>query len=166
MTTNSSKLKHVFRAALALLCLFSLAPAFAAGAAPDFSLPTDHGKVSLSALKGQVVYVDFWASWCSPCRKSFPWMNEIYSRYKDRGFRIVAVNLDSDREDCDKFLKKIPADFTIAFNPEGNVADAYGVMGMPSSYLIDREGRIHATHMGFRDGDKAGIESEIRALLN
>jgi peroxiredoxin len=165
MFKNTAGIQNLVRGAIALLCLAFLAPAWANEAAPEFSLPTDQGEISLDALHGQVVYLDFWASWCVPCRKSFPWMNEMTARYKDLGFRIIAVNMDTDRSLIERFLEKYPADFTIAYNPEGDVAESYRVQGMPSSYLIDRQGTIHSTHVGFRDSEKAGIEAEIRALL-
>jgi len=133
--------------------------------APDFSLPTQSGKIDLSSLKNKVVYLDFWASWCVPCRKSFPWMNEINSRYADKGLKIVAVNLDKDRELAEKFLKKIPADFTIAFDPEGDIADKYNVQGMPSSYIIDRKGRVIKTHLGFRTEDVDELENTLQSVL-
>ena len=133
--------------------------------APDFELPTDSGKVNLSSLKNNVVYLDFWASWCGPCRKSFPWMNTMNNRYSDKGLKIIAVNLDKDRSLAKKFLKKIPADFTIAYDPEGDIAEKYNVQGMPSSYIIDRQGRLVKVHMGFRSEDTSALENLLRITL-
>jgi thiol-disulfide isomerase/thioredoxin len=133
--------------------------------APDFNLPGRDQPVSLSALRGKVVYVDFWASWCQPCRQSFPWMNRLQKRYQEQGLVIVGINLDKSRALSDDFLKKIPADFTLAYDPEGKVATAYRVKGMPSSYLIDRQGRIQKTHVGFREESIGDMESVIRTLL-
>jgi len=165
MPRKLPRLNMLFWRVIAVLFLSGAGFVFADETAPEFSLPTEQGEVSLSDLQGQVVYLDFWASWCGPCRKSFPWMNELFSRYKDLGFRVVAINLDADRELSDKFLGKHPANFTIAYNPQGDVAEAYSVMGMPSSYLIDRQGRIHSAHVGFRESEKGKIEAEIRVLL-
>jgi thiol-disulfide isomerase/thioredoxin len=137
----------------------------AQGMAPEFTLPTDRGEISLAQLRGQVVYVDFWASWCGPCRMSFPWMNDMHARYGQQGLAIVAVNLDTERKLSAKFLEKYPASFLVAYDPPGKVAEAYRVAGMPTSYLIDRQGRLHATHQGFREEDMARLEAEIRALL-
>jgi thiol-disulfide isomerase/thioredoxin len=137
----------------------------AAEPAPAFSLATDTGEISLSQLQGQVVYVDFWASWCGPCRKSFPWMNDLHARYGKQGLAIVAINLDTERALSAKFLEKFPASFVVAYDPQGKVAETYRVAGMPTSYLIDRQGRLHATHQGFREDDMPRIEAEIRALL-
>jgi len=150
---------------LALLALCGLASASADRTAPDFTLPTDHGEVTLSQFRGQVVYVDFWASWCGPCRKSFPWMSDLQDRYQAQGLKVIAVNLDSDRALGEKFLARYPARFTVAYNPRGDIAEAYGVTGMPTSYLVDREGRIHAEHLGFRESELADVETQIRALL-
>lgn len=135
------------------------------GPAPDFKLASAKGMVELSKLKGKVVYVDFWASWCTPCRKSFPWLNEINKKYKDQGLEIIGVNLDKSREPIDEFLAKTPAEFTIAYDPSGGAASEYKVMGMPSTYIIDRAGNIAFTHIGFRDKDKDELEGIVKELL-
>lgn len=136
-----------------------------ASPAANFELPTTQGTVTLSKLKGKVVYVDFWASWCAPCRKSFPWMNDTQKRYKKLGFTVVAINLDKDMALAKRFLKDQPANFIVAFDPSGNTAQQYHVKGMPSSYLITRDGQIASSHIGFREKDKAGLEEKIRQLL-
>jgi cytochrome c biogenesis protein CcmG/thiol:disulfide interchange protein DsbE len=132
---------------------------------PDLMLETAQGKLSLDKLQGQVVYVDFWASWCGPCRKSFPWMNQMQQRYGNKGFKIVAVNVDSDQALANKFLTEHNANFTIAYDPQGKAASAFKVKGMPNSYLIDRNGQIHSSHIGFREKDVASMEAEIKALI-
>ncbi|AOY90362.1 hypothetical protein BKP64_17720 [Marinobacter salinus] len=135
------------------------------GLAPELNLPTKDGKVSLADLRGKVVLLDFWASWCGPCRESFPWMNSMQAKYRNQGFEVVAVNLDQESEAAAEFLAKIPAAFTVAYDPEGQTPQAYEVMGMPSAYLIDREGRIHSQHIGFHNDRKDNYEAEIRSLL-
>lgn len=162
---------HTFRIKLiagllaALSITVLLAPAQASGPAPQFELPGDSGKVSLKSLAGRVVYVDFWASWCTPCRKSFPWMNQIQQTYGDKGLAIVAINLDKDKQAVSQFLKANPAQFTVAYDPAGSTASAFKVQGMPSSYLIDRHGQIRHSHIGFREISKADLEGRIRQLL-
>ena len=136
-----------------------------ADSAPEFKLPGQNGVVDLSALRGQVVYLDFWASWCSPCRKSFPWMNEMFNKYNADGLKIIAVNLDKDRGAIDTFLSSNPTQFTVAFDPDGRVAKTYKLVGMPSSFLIDRSGNLKETHIGFREKDKHELESKIKNLL-
>ena len=160
------KNKFTLPGILLLLLVLSPFQVFASDEpAPVFELPTDNGKITLDSLKGKVVYLDFWASWCGPCRKSFPWMNRMIQRYRDKGLVIVAVNLDKSRDLAQKFLQDYPAQFTIAYDPEGNIAEAYDVQGMPSSYLIDRRQHIVKVHLGFKDEDTLGLERNIEYLL-
>lgn len=150
---------------LLITCLAS--PVFADEPAPDFTLPTFPGdtNINLQDFKGRVVYLDFWATWCPPCRKSFPWMDEMHSRYKDEGLTIIAVSVDKKRELIEKFIEKTEPTFTIAHDPSGKIAKAYKLRGMPSSYLIDRNGQLVKIHMGFRNKDKATMEAAIKTLL-
>lgn len=158
--------KHVKNILLAAsLALFS-AMCVAADGAPRFKLPSEKGIVDLGKLRGQVVYVDFWASWCPPCQKSFPWMNEMHTKYRKKGLKIVAINVDDSREPIAKFLKRNPADFTIAYDPGGNTAKKYNLQGMPTSYIIDRKGKIQKIHVGFRKRDEAYLEKQLLAALS
>ena len=155
--------------ALLSICLFLfISPTFAKEPAPDFTLPTfpDDTKINLQDFKGRVVYLDFWATWCPPCRKSFPWMDEMHARYKDDGLTIIAVSVDKKRELIEEFIKKTEPTFIIAHDPTGKIAKAYKLRGMPSSYLIDRNGQLIKTHMGFRNKDKAKLEARIQTLLD
>ncbi len=149
----------------ALLLLLGAPLALALEAAPGFTLAGIDSEVRLAEQRGKVVYLDFWASWCTPCRKSFPWMNELQARYGDKGLKIIAINLDKSRAESQAFLDATGPEFTIAFDPQGNTAEQYQVMGMPSSYLIDRKGMLHSSHIGFRDKDKAALEQQIEGLL-
>ncbi len=133
--------------------------------AADFSLAGDKGKVTLSEHRNKVVYVDFWASWCKPCRKSFPFMNDMQKRYGEKGLEIIGINLDSDRASAMKFLKQTPANFTVAYDPEGKTPASYGLKVMPTSYLIDRKGNLINIHKGFKDNQKAALEKEIKQAL-
>lgn len=126
---------------------------------------TDQGEINLASLKGQVVYLDFWASWCKPCRNSFPWMNSLQQRFGKQGLKIIAVNVDKEQELMKKFLAEVPAEFTIAYDPEGLLAEQYQLKGMPSSYLIDRNGNLKKTHVGFRERDIAAMEELIKQEL-
>lgn len=150
---------------LACFLLFSSSFAFAQKA-PTFVLPGDTKSINLAQLKGRVVYLDFWASWCDPCRKSFLWMNDMHARYDNKKFTIIAVNLDASKKDAAKFLGKVPADFEVAYDPEGKVATQYNLQAMPTSYLIDKKGNLVMTHKGYREGEAADIEAKILALLN
>jgi len=152
---------------LTLICGMLFTPYIhaAQSAAADFTLDGPDGQVELAKLKGQVVYLDFWASWCTPCRASFPWMNEMQQRYAKQGLKIVAVNLDSENDKAREFISATHPNFTIAFDPEGTVAEQYEVKGMPSSYLIDRQGKVHSSHIGFRAKDRAALEQSIVEML-
>lgn len=131
----------------------------------NFELPTDKGKISLQQFSGLVVYVDFWASWCAPCQKSFPFMNELHTKYSEKGLRIIAINVDKDRADVTIFLRKNPAQFLIAFDAAGQTPKQYQVKGMPSSYLIGRDGRLITIHQGFKSADRETIERSIQEAL-
>jgi cytochrome c biogenesis protein CcmG/thiol:disulfide interchange protein DsbE len=155
---------HYLLLSLLLLCTPFLSQA--GESAKPFDLKTDTGHVKLSDLAGRVVYVDFWASWCTPCRKSFPWMNTMQQRYDAQGFSIIAINLDQKPEQAKRFLDEMSAKFTVAYDPEGKTAELYNVQGMPSSYLIDRKGQIRQSHIGFRQKDKAPLEQAIREILH
>lgn len=133
--------------------------------AADFTLPGKTGMVKLSDMKGSVVYLDFWAAWCGPCRQSFPWMNRMQAKYRERGFRVLAVNLDAKTDAAMKFLSQVPAEFTLAFDPKGQTPRVYGVKGMPTSFLIDRNGKVLWQHAGFKPVDTEELERRIQAAL-
>ena len=116
---------------------------------------------ALDARPGAVVLVDFWASWCTPCRRSFPWMNDMLDRYGDQGLQIIGVNVDKERELADDFLAETPARFELRFDPAGVLAESFDVIAMPSSFLLDAEGNVVASHFGFRYADAAAYEAEI-----
>ncbi|MCG8610630.1 MAG: TlpA family protein disulfide reductase [Pseudomonadales bacterium] len=159
--------QFVFRSSMpAMLFLLSLpVVAQAAQPAPDFNLPTRNGDFALSTLRGKVVLLDFWASWCGPCRESFPWMNQMQEKYGKSGLAIVAVNLDQNRADANQFLARIPAQFKVAFDPEGITPEQYNVMGMPTSVLLNPDGSIHSTHIGFHRDQQESYENTIAQLL-
>lgn len=120
----------------------------------------------LTEYKGKVVYLDFWASWCVPCLRSFPWMNQLQQKYGDENFAVFSVNLDADKSFATAFLKETPANFTVFYDPKGDVAKAFKLRGMPSSYIINRAGEIVSAHVGFSDKKKIAYQVEIEKLLN
>lgn len=160
-------IKNIILVAAASTMFFSSAQAATLGQlAPDFELSGNGATtVKLSALRGKVVYLDFWASWCGPCRQSFPWMNDLQSKYGSRGLQIVGVNLDAKDADARKFLAENNGNFLLAFDNKGVTPKLFGVKGMPTSYLIDRDGRIVSEHTGFNFSKTAGVEKEIEKLL-
>jgi cytochrome c biogenesis protein CcmG, thiol:disulfide interchange protein DsbE len=134
--------------------------------APALSLPTASGEtVAIDQLKGKVVYVDFWASWCAPCRKSFPWMAEMQKKYGPSGFTVVAVNVDKKRPDADRFLQSTPAAFTVVFDPAGTTPTAWNVKAMPTSFVIDAKGNIAMVEAGFKDENVPELENRIKTLV-
>jgi len=134
--------------------------------APSFHLPDRQDKmVDSQTLANQVVYLDFWASWCIPCRQSFPWLNKMQTVYGDQGFRVVAINLDTSKDQALQFLKAVPAAFTVLFDPAGKTPESYQVQGMPSSYLIDKKGLIRKVHVGFLQKNRDKYEHSIQQLL-
>jgi thiol-disulfide isomerase/thioredoxin len=150
-----------------LLLTYIINPtALAASKAPVFELPGDTESVSLEKYRNQVVYIDFWASWCTPCVHAFPWLNQMQERYGNDGFKVIGINVDKDKAKAKKFLEHVPATFDIAYDPEGKVADLYSLKVMPSSYLIDREGNLVHSHKGFKTSDGSRMEDIIRKLLD
>jgi thiol-disulfide isomerase/thioredoxin len=134
--------------------------------APDLVLPTLQGRVQLSRLPAKAVYLDFWASWCAPCRLSFPWMAELQVQFAARGLAVVAVNLDTRAADAESFLRGRPTPFTVAFDPRGDSARAYRVAAMPSSLLLAGGTlKVLHRHAGFRSSDTPALEAAVAAAL-
>ncbi len=136
--------------------------------APSFSLPIlgEQQIVSLSELRGKIVYLDFWASWCGPCRISLPQMVVLQEELGSDQFEVIAINLDEDQEQGSRFLKRYPVNYTVLTDPEGKVAEIYQLPGMPSSFVIDQAGIISLAHTGFRRGDMSIIRNHIEVLLD
>ena len=134
--------------------------------APNIALPTADGTtVQLNTYKGKVLLVDFWASWCIPCKTAFPALDSIYREYQPRGLEVLAVNLDERRRDADAFLGNHPHRMTVLFDPKGASPVAFGVQGMPSSFVIDKAGNIRFTHMGYSGNVDESYRQEITQLL-
>ncbi|MGV6850796.1 MAG: TlpA family protein disulfide reductase [bacterium] len=151
-----------------LALLFSLSvPGIAAEQAPGFNLPSLTGdqNVALNDYKGKVVFVDFWASWCGPCRKSLPLFNKMYAELKDQGFEIIAINLDEDKDEALRFLNSHPVNYTVVRDESGSTPDNYAVRVMPSSFLISRTGELVQRHAGFKVSDMPEIKQMIADQL-
>jgi len=158
--------KRRFALGIAALLMTSSAMALDKGsAAPVFDLKGVEGNINLAKYQGKLVYLDFWASWCGPCRQSFPWMNELQSKYGAQGLQIIGVNLDQKNEDARQFLTTTPARFLVAFDPAGATPRSYGVKGMPSSVLIGPDGKVIFEHAGFKEADRAALEEKIKSSL-
>lgn len=156
-------------AACVMSLLVFVAPLYAVDLgrpAPDFErADIKDQKIKLSKYIGKVVYLDFWASWCVPCRETFPFMNQLQEKYGKDGFEIVAVNIDTKRPDADKFLAQFPAVFTVLFDPQRAVAKSYELKGLPTSFLIDRTGNLISTHLGFQKERAGELEAHIAKAL-
>ncbi|HEY6240649.1 MAG TPA: TlpA disulfide reductase family protein [Burkholderiales bacterium] len=135
-------------------------------AAPDFALKSDSGRnVRLSELRGQVVLVNFWASWCNPCRQELPLLNKIFTQYRAAGFTLLAVSVDDDRKNAEAMLKRLGLQLPTLFDGNKNVAKLYGVDTMPATLLIDRDGRVRYVHRGYYSGYERKYEQQVRELL-
>jgi peroxiredoxin len=134
--------------------------------APAFTLAArDGGKLSLADLKGQVVMINFWATWCGPCRQEMPLLAQLHDKYEPLGFTMVGVNVEPDSAAAVDWLKGVPVSFPILFDTDSAVAGRFGVEGMPSSVLVDRNGQVRYIHRGYKPGDEAKYADMIRSLV-
>jgi len=135
--------------------------------APGFTLPDlERGKVSLKDFRGKLLILNFWASWCVPCREEMPAMERLYQKYRDQGFVILGVNLKDDKKSAIAFVKELKITFPIAFDPAGEVGLLYGAWGLPATYLIDTKGIALARAWGPADWFSPGARELIEALLD
>jgi peroxiredoxin len=137
-----------------------------AGPAPDFTLKSNSGKnIKLSELRGQVVMINFWASWCGPCRQEMPLLDQLYQRYQPMGFTLLGVNVEEDSTAADKILKEIPVSFPVLYDNKSKVSESYQVQAMPSTFLIDRDGKLRYLHKGYKPGTEQDYQQQIRELI-
>jgi peroxiredoxin len=155
------------RLATLLLAAALAAPAVqASAAATDFSLPTrDGGTVRLSELKGQVVMINFWATWCGPCRQEMPLLQQLYGKYEPLGFTLLGVNVEPDSAPAQAWLKNVSVSFPILFDRDNKVSAQFGVEAMPSTVLIDRDGNVRHVHRGYKPGDESTYADLVRGLV-
>ena len=124
----------------------------------------DH-TIDLKELRGKTVLLDFWASWCGPCRQEMPLMDDLYAQYKDLGFTILAVNVDENRDEAHRFLDKVPVSYPILYDPQSDVSEQYEVQAMPTTVMIDRDGNARFLHHGYQPGYEDEYETQIRQLV-
>jgi thiol-disulfide isomerase/thioredoxin len=136
------------------------------GPAPKFQLASMAGKnISLDQYKGQVVMINFWASWCGPCRQEMPILEKLHTKYKPMGFTMIGVNVEPDSSLAAKWLKSTPVTFPILFDTKSEVSKLYSVAGMPSTVIVDRKGNLRFLHRGYKSGDENEYLNQIRALV-
>jgi thiol-disulfide isomerase/thioredoxin len=146
----------------------SAALAAASGPAPGFQLTGRGGKtIDLAQFKGQVVMINFWATWCGPCRKEMPLLEGIYKQYKNKGFTLIGVNVEPDPKEAAAWLGKLskPVTFPVAFDVDSKVSKLYKVETMPSTVIVDRKGNVRALHRGYKAGDENFYLTQIRTML-
>ncbi|GAB4206168.1 MAG: TlpA disulfide reductase family protein [Tibeticola sp.] len=151
--------------AIALLPTPSFAVQIGDRAAAVEAVTSDGKSVQLADFKGKLLYLDFWASWCGPCKQTFPWMNQMQNKYGPRGLQILAINLDKKSEDARAFLAENRANFMVAFDPAGTTPKTYAIKGMPTSVLIDADGKVIAVHTGFKAEQSQELERLITNAL-
>jgi peroxiredoxin len=134
--------------------------------APDFALRSAAGtNLRLSEHRGQVVMINFWASWCGPCRQEMPKLDEIFARYERAGFTLLGVNIDEDAERAQRLADELGVSFPLLFDDEQDVSRLYDVQAMPMTVMVDRSGRVRSVHYGYRPGMEQRYLDEVRALL-
>src|SRR3569833_1200012 len=160
-------MKNRIATILALL-LSTSAMAGSTGPAPQFTLDSRNGpRISLSQYKGQEVMLNFWASWCGPCRQEMPLLENIYKKYNKMGFTLIGVNVEPDSKEAEGFLKGLqaPVSFPVIYDKDSTVSKAYDVQGMPSTVIIGRKGNIRVLHRGYKPGDENEYLDSIRTLV-
>jgi thiol-disulfide isomerase/thioredoxin len=163
-TDRTTVLQGILFAAIA--ALLPVPMALAADTPPPCALTLSTGQaVSFDQFRGQVLYVDFWASWCGPCLLSFPFMNDLQHSYAGKGLHVLAINMDEKPADATRFLDQHPATFDVASGPNGKCAKDLGVATMPTSFLIGRDGTVRVVHKGFRPGDVDELKSKLDELI-
>jgi peroxiredoxin len=155
---------------LAALAAFLLAgPAFATQPnvpAPDFTLGTLQGpNLRLQEQRGNVVLVNFWATWCGPCREEMPHLNRLYDKYRASGFTVLAVSIDDDPAKAASMASKLGLNFPVLFDAEKKVSRQYDLKAMPYTVIVDRDGRVRHLHRGYQSGYENTYDQQIRALL-
>ncbi|MDE2304447.1 MAG: TlpA family protein disulfide reductase [Gammaproteobacteria bacterium] len=162
----ATKLKSLVLAALVAASGAATAGSSAQGPAPQFTLSTPSGqKDSLGQYKGQVVMLNFWATWCGPCQQEMPLLDQMYKQYAPAGFTLLGINVDTDEAAVTKLLARKPVSFTVLLDPKNRVASEYHVEEMPSTVIIDRQGNVRYVHRGYKPGDENQYQDRIRQLI-
>jgi len=159
---------HIVKSLATCLLLIGVIQARAdiSGPAPDFTLKSRSGEnVKLSELRGQVVMINFWASWCGPCRQEMPILEQIYRHYQPMGFTLLGINVEEDSSAANKVLKDISVSFPVLYDNKNQVSESYQVRAMPSTFLIDRDGQVRYMHKGYQSGYEDAYPEQVRELI-
>lgn len=161
-----NNITQMLRMVLLSVALYGTAGAEVEGPAPDFALKSESGaNLRLSEFRGEVVMINFWASWCGPCRQEMPLLDELYSQYKPLGFTILGVNVEEDSSKAKEVLEDIPVSFPVLFDTDSKVSKLYNVVAMPSTVLVDRDGNMRYLHRGYKPGYEDAYQEQVRALI-
>ena len=161
-----NKLIGILVLSLALLLPALVHAGGVSGPAPDFTLKSRSGEnIKLSELRGEVVMINFWASWCAPCRQEMPLLEDLYQRYGDMGFTLLGVNVEEDSSQADSLLRDIPVSFPILYDTENTVSKLYKVVAMPSTIMVDRDGNMRYLHRGYLPGYEEDYRKQIKELI-
>ncbi len=152
---------------LLLCCSLGTAEAAAVpGPAPDFTLKSLSGKnLKLSEMAGNVVLINFWASWCGPCREEMPLLNRLHNKYRPLGFTVLGVNVEEQSDMARGFLKDFPVDFPILLDNKNQVSKLYQVVAMPTTVVVDRDGKMRFLHKGYKNGDEKKYRDMVKQLI-
>ncbi|MCU7915270.1 MAG: TlpA family protein disulfide reductase [Candidatus Thiodiazotropha sp. (ex Gloverina cf. vestifex)] len=158
--------RTVLMAVAMMLVTGQVLAANTSGPAPDFTLKSRSGEnIKLSELRGQVVMINFWASWCGPCRQEMPILDQLYQRYEPMGFTLLGVNVEEDSAAAEKVLREIPVSFPVLYDSKNQVSENYQVRAMPSTFLIDRDGKVRYLHKGYKPGYEEAYQQQVRELI-
>lgn len=160
-------LKHIFFLGLSFAATVASQAAELGEPVPQCPAHLSESQTALDfgRYKGKVLLVDFWATWCGPCQKSMPFLNQLRNELQAEGFEIIAINVDEDSDEARRFLQTRSVDYPILFDPQGKCPSAFGVKAMPSSFFVDKTGKVRKIHLGFRETDQSEIRDQIAKLL-
>ena len=151
---------------ISLVCVSLAGAASVKGPAPNFTLKSLSGKnLKLSELTGNVVLINFWASWCAPCREEMPLLNALHKKYAPLGFTVLGVNVEENLDGAMSFLKNVPVDFPILLDNTNKVSKQYKVVAMPTTVVVDRDGNMRYLHEGYKPGDEKKYRQMIKKLV-
>jgi len=169
MTTLKNKSPIIFSILITLTCLTLSSTASAVKVrqiAPDFTLASNKGSnIRLKDLRGKVVMINFWATWCAPCRKELPLLNNLYNKYKGKGFVLLGVNIDEHSKQAQKMISELKINFPVLFDHTQTTSEAYDLQAMPSTFIVDKNGVVRFSHYGYKTGYEKRYERDVKSLL-